>query len=102
MLPFVVILQGISAQEVNTENVRPGGVAGLFFLGLLVASVVLFRSMNRHLRVARENLSPRPAADQDPVDGPAGTGMDASRGSGGSVGAEAEADADDLDGGNRF
>jgi hypothetical protein len=84
MLPFVLILNEVNAQEVDPEVARPGGVAGLFFLGLLLASVVLFRSMNRHLRVARENLSPR-SPDQDALDGVAGAGTDASRGSGGAV-----------------
>jgi hypothetical protein len=84
MLPFVVILNEVNAQEVDPEVARPGGVAGLFFLGLLIATVVLFRSMNRHLRVARENLTPR-SSDQDAVDGVAGAGIDASRGSGGEV-----------------
>jgi hypothetical protein len=82
MLPFVVIVNEVIAQEIDPDVARPGGVAGLFFLGLLAACVVLFRSMNRHLRVARENLTPRPS-DQDAPDGVAGSGIDASRGSGG-------------------
>jgi hypothetical protein len=92
MLPFIVISEVI-AQEVDPEVARPGGVAGLFFLGLLAASVVLFRSMNRHLRVARENLTPRPS-DQDAPDGVAGSGTDASRGSGGPL----DTDAADVTG----
>jgi hypothetical protein len=89
MLPIVLIV----AQEIDPEKARPGGVAGLFFLGLLGASVLLFRSMNRHLRVARENLAPPITPVQETAEGDAGAGMDVGRGSGT---ASSEPDGDDA------
>jgi hypothetical protein len=59
------------AEEVTTESAKPGGVAGLVFLGMGLAAVLLWRSMNRHLRTARTNLG-----GQETVDGAAGSGND--------------------------
>lgn len=75
----------LAAQEVTEETAKPGGVAGLFFVGLLVAAFLLWRSMNRHLKVAQRNLGPRSGSEgadagaaesgQEPAEGPTGTGI---------------------------
>lgn len=50
--------------DMNTDNTKPGWVAGLIFLFLFLSSVLLMRSMTKHLKVARTNLTP-PAQGDD-------------------------------------
>lgn len=44
--------------DMNTDNTKPGWVAGLIFLFLFLSSALLMRSMTKHLKVARTNLTP--------------------------------------------
>jgi hypothetical protein len=71
-------LISVGAMAAQTQSVRPGPTAGLVFLFLFVAAGLLLRSMNRHLKVARANLSTRPAdtgVPQDAEDGADGNGI---------------------------
>lgn len=57
--------------DMNTSNTKPGWVAGLIFLFLFVSAALLMRSMTKHLKTARKNLS----QPQEPTDGTAGPGI---------------------------
>lgn len=46
----------IAAEETRPRGATPGPVAGLIFVFLFASVIVLWRSMNRHLRSARRNF----------------------------------------------
>ena len=76
MLPaFSAVFAAVTevTPDMNTSNTKPGLVAGLIFLFLLVSAALLMRSMSKHLKIARENLS-QPKSVQDNEEGNAGSG----------------------------
>lgn len=68
--PLLATIVAEVTPEMNTDNTKPGWVAGLIFLFLFVSSGLLMWSMTQHLKTARRNLS----SAQDIEEGTAGPG----------------------------
>lgn len=82
MALHATVISGLSLlplEEMTKANTKPGGVAGLFFFGLLAALVLLWRSMRKRIRNAERNLGiDEPTSGKkrpyDSADGSAGAG----------------------------
>lgn len=55
-VPTLSAVLDIVAEGGRTPRMTPGPVAGLIFLFLFASTILLWRSMNRHLRSARRTL----------------------------------------------
>ena len=64
MAPLLSFVTLAVTPDMNTDNTKPGWVAGLIFLFMFVSSALLMRSMTKHLKVARANLTPPQETEQ--------------------------------------